>query len=98
MALIITIKVIPSSGKILWTYDKQGRIKLFIKSPAQQGKGNKEVTTIIARTLQIPLNKVSIIRGQTSPLKMIKIDTPLSLTLFLQLSGLDVQQSFLPHN
>jgi len=95
MALIITIKVIPLSGKILWTYDKQGRIKLFIKSPAQQGKANKEVIKIIAQTLRVAQMAVTILQGHTSPLKIIKIDTLLSLTAFLHAVGLDVQQTLL---
>jgi|GEM_PF-6432508 len=95
MALIITLKVVPASGKMLWVYDKQGRIKLFIKSPAQQGKANKEVINIIARALRVPQAAISIISGQTAPLKIIKIDAVISLTQFLQSVGLDVQQPLL---
>jgi len=92
MALIIMLKIVPASGKIVWVYDKQGRIKLFIKSPAQQGKANKEIIKIIAQALRIAQTSVSIISGQTVPTKLIKIDVELSLTVFLQRVGLDVQQ------
>jgi uncharacterized protein (TIGR00251 family) len=95
MALIITLKIVPASGKMLWVYDKQGRIKLFVKNPAQQGKANKEVIKIIAQALHIPQASISIISGQTAPLKIIKIDAIISLTKFLQSVGLDVQQPLL---
>ena len=52
MALIITVKVVPASGRNQWVIDKSGALKCFLKSPAEQGKANKELIKICLQKIK----------------------------------------------
>ncbi len=93
MALIIELHVKPASGKQAWGINKNGKISVSLKSPAQEGKANKELIKYIAQTLKIPQLDVEIISGLTSKSKRIKIHTAITLDQFLQACNLDAQAS-----
>jgi uncharacterized protein len=89
MALIVQIKVIPSSGRQAWLLDKSGMLKCYLKSPPDKGKANKELVTFIAHSLSLPSQKIAILTGHTTRIKRITIDSPITLTDFLRLLGLE---------
>jgi len=91
MALIIELRVTPSSSKQAWSIDKNGKLKLLLKNAAQDGKANKELIKAIAQTLKIPQQDVEIISGLTCRTKRIKIHTAITLEQFLQACGLETQ-------
>lgn len=95
MALTITLRVTPSSGRNAWLFDKQQRLKLYVKSPAEHGLANREVVKTIAGVLGITQDKISIIAGQSSRTKIVKIDAAITLTQFLSCIGVGHQQSLL---
>ena len=63
MSIIITIKVIPSSGRLAWKLDKSGQLKCYLTEPPEKGKANRELIGYIAKTLGLPLGDVVLIRG-----------------------------------
>lgn len=92
MALVITIKVVPASGKQLWMLDKSGIIKCYLKSPAEQGKANEEVLKLCAQALKVPRDKVSLLMGATSRTKTIKLDASVTYEEFIKAVGIEMQQ------
>ena len=44
-----------------------------VRAPAQEGKANREVISIIAETLGTPRRKVRILAGETSSLKKVLV-------------------------
>lgn len=93
MALIIELKVAPGSGRMQWSLDKKGGLKCHIKAPAEQGKANKDLVKFLAKSLGIPQEKVTIVSGQTSRNKRIKIDLVITFEQLLGLLGIERQQS-----
>ena len=93
MALIITIKVIPSSGKSGFLKDKNGVIKCFLKSAPERGLANKELIKTLSQALLIPQNVIEIISGLTNRAKKIKIHTSLTEKDLCTLLGLSFQKS-----
>jgi uncharacterized protein (TIGR00251 family) len=91
MALMLELKVVPSAGSQKWALDKSGIIKCYLKSPAQEGKANKELISIIARMLKIPQSYISIVKGLMSPRKVLKIEVLISREDFLLIVGLEQQ-------
>jgi uncharacterized protein (TIGR00251 family) len=70
----LQIKVIPSSSKdciVGWLKDT---LKIKIKAPADKGKANKAVISLLEKTLSLPKGSVKIDRGLTSCLKIININ------------------------
>ena len=91
MALRLEIKVTPSSGKLCFAFDKQLRLKCYLKSPAQDGQANYELIKFIAKTCKITQKDIDIISGFTCRNKVLLITTTLNYEQFLQLVGLEKQ-------
>ena len=88
MALLIEIKVIPSSGRQKFVLDKSGIIKCFLKSAPEKGRANVELIDILAKNLKISKGQIEILSGQTSRKKRIKIDQDLTKDSFLEKLGI----------
>ena len=95
MALTIELQVKPSSSKQEWCIDKNGKLKIALKSPAIEGKANKELIKVISHALRIPQADIEIISGLTSKSKRIKIHTALTMEQFLHACGLDSQRTLI---
>lgn len=44
--------------------------ELWVKAPAEQGRANEAVRTLLAEHLNLPEKKLSLIKGATSPAKI----------------------------
>ena len=90
MTLTCTIKVVPKSGKQKAVLDKTGRLKIYLKSPPEDGKANKELVSYLSRVLKIPQRDIVIFVGEHGRTKMLKIHKEIT---FEQLLGfLDIVQ------
>lgn len=97
MPLVLEIKVVPSSGKSIILLDKSGKLRVFLKEPPEEGKANRELCKLFARSLTCIQSAVTIVSGKTSRNKKILIDIPLSFDEMLSKLGLAVQAK-LPHS
>jgi uncharacterized protein (TIGR00251 family) len=93
MALIVDIKVVPNSGKLEIVLDKKGQLKCWLKSLPEQGKSNAELIKFLAKTVKITQDKISIIRGQTSRNKQIKIELSITFDQLLNSLNIDKQET-----
>ncbi len=73
MALILEIKVVPSSGKQGIIRDKNGQLKCFLIAAPEKGKANKELIDLLSKLLKIPKKELDIISGETARSKRIAI-------------------------
>ena len=92
MALIISVKVVPSSGKYEWVVDKNGALKCYLKSAPEKGAANKELVKNVSKLLKVPQIDIEIIAGLTDRNKTIKIHAALTLQQFLTQVGIYEQQ------
>lgn len=90
MALIVEIKVVPSSGRLEIKLDKNGGLKCWLKSSPEQGKANSELVKFLAKELGLSQDKVVLMSGQTSRNKRIKIE--LAITFDQLLNMLDIHR------
>lgn len=44
--------------------------EIWVKAPAEQGRANEAVRTILAEHIGVPENKLSLMKGATSPAKI----------------------------
>lgn len=51
----------------------KGRLKISVKEPAERNLANRRVRELVARHFLVPLNKVRLISGHTSPAKIFDI-------------------------
>ncbi|MBV6433142.1 MAG: hypothetical protein IANPNBLG_03313 [Bryobacteraceae bacterium] len=72
--LILKIKVIPKSGRTEMAGEMaDGALKVRVAAPPEKGKANAELCAFLAKHYGVPRNCVSIMSGETSPLKHIRI-------------------------
>ena len=91
MALVIEVKVIPSSGRQKFLLDKSGRLKCFLKSPPEKGKANEELIKLICQKLRLIKDKVTILIGARARQKKIKIDDDVTWDQLLVKLGIERQ-------
>lgn len=77
MPTVLTITVVPSSGKQGFARDAAQSIKCFLKSAPEKGKANDELIKLLSKHLKVSQGLIMIIRGQTSRKKVVKIDVEL---------------------
>lgn len=47
--------------------------EIWIKEPAERGLANKTAISLLAKELNIPAKKMMLIKGATSPSKIVKV-------------------------
>jgi uncharacterized protein (TIGR00251 family) len=74
-AMILKVKVIPKSAKteIVGTM-ADGTVKVRVAAVAEKGKANAELVAFLAKYYGVGRERVSIVTGETSPVKQIRID------------------------
>lgn len=70
----LQIKVIPSSSKDCIVGWLESTLKIKVKAPADRGKANKAVITLLEGNLELAKGSISITNGTTSGNKIIEID------------------------
>ena len=73
-AVIFTAKIIPGSSPPTRICGLLGdMLKIKVEAAPEKGKANQNLIHFLARQLEVKKNAVSIIAGQTSPVKRIRI-------------------------
>ncbi len=93
--IMLTIKVVPQSGKSEIILDKQGRLKAFLKAAPEKGKANKELIKLLAKALGCPQALITLIAGASHRHKTLKLALPLSYEEVVTKLGLSLQTSLL---
>jgi len=75
IAMILKVKVIPKSAKteIAGTM-ADGTVKIRVAAVPEKGKANAELLSFLAKHYGVGRSAVSIMTGETSPVKQIRID------------------------
>lgn len=92
----LEVKIVPSSGCQKIVCDKNGTIKIFLKSPPEDGKANRELVRFLAKTLRalsVVQDDITILLGITSRKKRLRIHTGRSCQDVLNALGLEVQHA-----
>lgn len=64
---------LPEGAEELGEIMSDGTLKIKLKSPAEDGKANEELIQLLSKHLNVPVKKITIIRGKTSRHKLIEI-------------------------
>jgi hypothetical protein len=71
----IEVKVFPRSSREELT-EKDGILKAYVKPAPDKGKANKALIGLVAKQYGVKKRHVSIVRGRTSRVKVLKIAGP----------------------
>jgi hypothetical protein len=68
------VRVAPRSSRVA-VREEQGDFKVFLTSPAQDGRANSQLIEVIAGHLGVKRYQVRILQGESSRIKIIGVDT-----------------------
>ena len=70
METYLKVKVHADEKKNKIVQKSEDSFEIWVKAPAEQGRANEAVRTILAEHIGVPENKLSLIKGATSPAKI----------------------------
>lgn len=70
MGQYIKVKVHADEKKNRLLQKAPDSFEVWVKAPAQEGRANDAVRAVLAQQLDVPENKLSLIKGATSPAKI----------------------------
>lgn len=81
-------KIVPGSSKTAFVGILDGMIKVKVSAAPEKGKANKCLTDFLAKKLGVKKNDITIVSGQTNPVKQIHIDG-ISREIFIEKMNLE---------
>lgn len=70
----ITVRVKPKAKKEYVRKVGEADFEIAVREPPEKGKANIAVLKKLSEHLQVPVASMTIVRGQTSKIKIIKIE------------------------
>jgi len=70
--VIFSVKVVPGSSRTRFSGEMGSLLKITVAAPAEKGKAHACLTEYLAGLLGIRKNAITILSGQTSPVKQIR--------------------------
>jgi len=70
----LTVRVHPKSSRAEALVDGEGRIRVYVNEPPEDGKANAAMVKVLAKALGVPKSAVEIVRGTTSRSKVVSVD------------------------
>jgi uncharacterized protein (TIGR00251 family) len=71
--VVFTAKVVPGSSRTRFCGLLGGMLKIKISAPPEKGKANQCLIEFLAKQLGVKKNAISIISGQTNPIKQVQV-------------------------
>jgi len=69
----LSVKVIPGASKSGIVEAKDGRLKIRITAVPEHGKANEELRFFLAKALKLPKRDITIVSGEKSRLKIMRL-------------------------
>jgi hypothetical protein len=85
--VVFKVKAVPGSSRTAVSGLLDGMLKVKIAAPPEKGKANQSLIEFLAKKLGTKKNAVSIITGQTNPIKQVQV-TGMSRQTLLKKLGL----------
>lgn len=73
-AILLYVKAVPGASRTRLLGEWNGRARIGVAAPPEKGKANRALVEFLAKSLGVERRAITVISGQTSPLKTIRID------------------------
>jgi uncharacterized protein (TIGR00251 family) len=76
VAIVLTLHVQPDAKRTEVAGVHGDALKIRLAAPAVDGKANAELARFLADAFAVPLRQVTLVRGETSRRKVVRIESP----------------------
>ena len=83
--VVFKVKAVPGSSRTAVAGLLDGMLKVKIAAPPEKGKANECLIEFMAKELGVKKNAVSIVTGQTNPIKQVQVTGMSGQTLLKKL-------------
>ena len=73
-AVLLPVKIVPDASRTRLVGLWQNRAKIAVACPPEKGKANRALVSLIAELLKVRKQDISVVSGQRSPVKTIRIE------------------------
>lgn len=70
----LQVRLIPQAGREEIAGERDGRIVVRVTAPPVEGRANAALCRLLARRARVGLRRVSIVRGQSSRDKVVRVE------------------------
>lgn len=67
------VKVVPGSSRTAVAGEYGAKLRVNVAAPPEKGKANKMLVEFLAEALAVRRNDITIVRGETTPIKRIRV-------------------------
>ncbi len=71
--VVFTAKIVPGSSRTALAGMLGGMVKVKVAAPPEKGKANQALVAFLADCLGVRKNEVTILAGQTNPVKQVQV-------------------------
>jgi hypothetical protein len=71
--VVFTAKIVPGSSRMAVCGLLGEMVKIKVAAPPEKGKANQDLIEFLAKQLGVKKNAISIISGQTNPIKQVQV-------------------------
>ncbi len=71
--VLLPVKVVPGASRTRFLGEWEGRARIAVAAAPEKGKANAALVAFLAKLFSVRKRDVSVVTGQTSPLKTIRI-------------------------
>lgn len=75
-AIVLTLRVQPGAARTAVAGTYGDALKLKLAAPPVDGRANAELVRFLAEAFGVPLRSVTLVRGETSRAKVVRIEAP----------------------
>lgn len=72
--VLLRVKVVPGASRSRVAGLHGDRLKVQVAAPAEGGKANRAVCALLADLFSVPVRKIRVSAGTSSPLKLIAVE------------------------
>ncbi len=72
--VLIRVKAVPGASRDQIAGPLGDRLKVRVAAPPEEGKANKAIGALLAKTLEVSKDRVQLVKGQTSAEKLWRVD------------------------
>jgi uncharacterized protein (TIGR00251 family) len=70
----IAVRVIPRARRNEIAGEREGRVLIRLTAPPVEGAANAALCRLVARCARVPARRVSVVRGQTTRDKVVRVE------------------------
>ncbi len=71
--VVFTVKIVPGSSRTSVSGLFDGMVKIKVSAPPEKGKANRCLVEFLAKQVGVKKNAVSIVSGETNPVKQVRV-------------------------